>query len=117
MASVIPAYKIPACYDGLTSFTATNPIMFTSRFAVLALFAFLAGANANGTCAMCQNTVDIEGVAVYTLANSTVETSGYTLCSYTNTKLGIKVTCEYSSDGAFQDGDELCPSKVGTYSC
>ncbi|KAG1786136.1 uncharacterized protein HD556DRAFT_1449994 [Suillus plorans] len=85
--------------------------MFTSRFAVLALFAFFAGANANGTCAMCQDTVDIEGVAVYTLANSTVETSGYTLCSYTNTKLGIKVTCEYSSDGAFQDGDELCPSK------
>ncbi|KAG2138441.1 uncharacterized protein EDB93DRAFT_1106399 [Suillus bovinus] len=56
--------------------------MFTSRFAILTLLTFLAGVNANGTCAMCDDTVDFEGVALYTLANSTVETNGYTLCKH-----------------------------------
>ncbi|KAG1787625.1 uncharacterized protein HD556DRAFT_1312656 [Suillus plorans] len=88
--------------------------MFTSRFnAIIALFAFLAGANAS--CSACDNTLEVDGVAVYTLANSTAETNGYTLCTYTNSKLGTKVTCEYSDAGIYQDGDELCPGKCKVF--
>ncbi|KAG2097764.1 uncharacterized protein F5147DRAFT_366650 [Suillus discolor] len=91
--------------------------MFTSRFAITALFAFLAGANAS--CSACDNTLEVDGVALYTLANSTVETNGYTLCTYTNSKLGTKVTCEYSDAGIYEDGDDLCPhmARVHTHGC
>lgn len=54
--------------------------MFTSRFAFLALLTFLARANAG--CATCDDTVEVDGVAIYTLANSTVEYNGYLLCTY-----------------------------------
>ncbi|KAG2138447.1 uncharacterized protein EDB93DRAFT_1165700 [Suillus bovinus] len=85
-------------------------MMFASRFAILALFTFLAGANATTTsCAACEDTLEVDGMAVYTLANSTVETNGYTLCTYTNSKLGTKVSCEYSDTGIYEDGDSLCP--------
>ncbi|KAG1717889.1 hypothetical protein EDB19DRAFT_1805739 [Suillus lakei] len=91
-------------------------MMFTSRFVILALLTFLAGANAG--CATCDDTLEVDGVAVYTLVNSTTEYNGYTLCTYTN-KLGTDVTCEYSDSGVYEDGDDICPrvSRMDTYGC
>ncbi|KAG2124378.1 hypothetical protein DEU56DRAFT_917066 [Suillus clintonianus] len=89
-------------------------MMFTSHFTILALLAFLAGANAG--CAICDATLEVDGAAVYTLVNSTVEHDGYTLCTY-ESKLGTEVTCEYSDSGVYEDGDDLCPlvSRSDTY--
>lgn len=65
--------------------------MFTSRFAFLALLTFLARANAG--CATCDDTVEVDGVAVYTLANSTIEYNGYLICTYvTHTSSSTKVS-------------------------
>lgn len=104
-ASVISAYKIPACL--IMSFTVSSSTMFTSHFAFLALLTFLARANAG--CATCAATVEVDGVAVYTLTNSTLEYDGSTLCVYTS-KAGTEVTCEYSDSGLYEDGDDLCPT-------
>lgn len=81
--------------------------MFTSRFAFLALLTFLARANAG--CATCDDTVEVDGVAVYTLTNSTIEYNGNLLCTYTS-KVGTELTCEYSDSGVYEDGDDLCPT-------
>ncbi|KAG2152764.1 hypothetical protein DEU56DRAFT_775929 [Suillus clintonianus] len=92
-------------------------MMLTSHFTILALLTFLTGANAG--CAACADTLEVDGVAVYTLVNSTIEyKDGYTLCTYENI-LGLEVTCEYSDRGAYVDGDDLCPrgSKSDTIGC
>jgi len=91
-------------------------MMFTPRFAIIALFAFLAGANAS--CAACYDTFEASNGVVYTLANSTVETNGYTLCTY-DSKSSASLTCEYTDTGICQDGDDLCPyvAKVDTHGC
>ncbi|KAG1717888.1 hypothetical protein EDB19DRAFT_1838936 [Suillus lakei] len=66
---------------------------FTSRFTILALLTFLAGANAE--CATCNATLEV-GTTSYELVNSTLESAnGFTLCTYLDNK-GDKVTCEYS---------------------
>ncbi|KAG2059507.1 hypothetical protein BDR06DRAFT_1017876 [Suillus hirtellus] len=102
------SYKIPACH-GLTPLTATSSMMFTARFAIIALFAFLAGANAS--CPACHDTFEAADGVVYTLSNSTVEANGDTLCTY-DSKSGDSLTCEYTLElgvAVRRDGDHLCP--------
>ncbi|KAG2138437.1 uncharacterized protein EDB93DRAFT_1253393 [Suillus bovinus] len=68
--------------------------MFTSRFTILALLAFLAGANVG--CATCQETLEVNGVATYELVSSYVKSdNGFTECSYVDKK-GDEVACEYT---------------------
>ncbi|KAG1748187.1 CHAT domain-containing protein [Suillus lakei] len=69
-------------------------MMFTSRFAILALLTFLAGANAR--CATCDETLEVDGAAAYKLVSNTEDSdSGYTVCKYVDNK-GDQVTCEYT---------------------
>ncbi|KAG2142929.1 hypothetical protein DEU56DRAFT_792571 [Suillus clintonianus] len=91
--------------------------MFTSRFTILALLTFLAGANAG--CATCQNTLEVNGVATYTLVSYYVKSdNGFTECSYVDKK-GDQVTCEYTNVGLLEDGDSTCPqwSRMDGYGC
>ncbi|KAG2124383.1 hypothetical protein DEU56DRAFT_827562 [Suillus clintonianus] len=92
--------------------------MFTSRFVVLALLTFLAGANAG--CATCEETLEVDGVAAYKLVSSSVDSkNGFTVCNYADKK-GGKVACEYHTDsGLYEGGDDLCPrlSRMDTYGC
>ncbi|KAG1720106.1 hypothetical protein EDB19DRAFT_1836208 [Suillus lakei] len=68
--------------------------MFTPRFAILALFTFLAGANAG--CATCQETLEVDGVATYELVSDYVKSdNGFTVCNYVDEK-GDVATCEYA---------------------
>ncbi|KAG2142946.1 hypothetical protein DEU56DRAFT_792630 [Suillus clintonianus] len=81
-------------------------MMFTSRFALLALLTFLAGANAE--CAKCDTTLKV-GTTTYTLVGNTLEhANGWTLCTYSD-NAGDKVVCEYSNGGIIIDGDAVCP--------
>ncbi|KAG1888374.1 hypothetical protein F4604DRAFT_1717173 [Suillus subluteus] len=92
-------------------------MMFTARFTILALLTFLAGANAG--CATCQQTLEVDGVATYTLVNEYVRSeNGYTVCDYVD-KSGDEVTCEYANLALLQDGDDVCPkfSRIDGYGC
>ncbi|KAG1819223.1 uncharacterized protein BJ212DRAFT_1479339 [Suillus subaureus] len=91
--------------------------MFTARFTVLALLAFLAGANAG--CATCPETLEVDGKVAYELVNSYVRSDdGYTDCTYVG-KSGDEVACEYANVGVLEDGDALCPkvSRMDGYGC
>lgn len=56
-------------------------MMFTSHFTILALLTFLAGVNASGGCATCQQTIEVDGVATYELVNYYwKEVNGFTEC-------------------------------------
>ncbi|KAG1781276.1 hypothetical protein EV702DRAFT_1075275 [Suillus placidus] len=93
-------------------------MMFTARFAMLALLAFLTGANAG--CATCQETLEVNGVATYELVSSYVRSeNGFTVCDYVDNKNGDEVTCEYTNVGLLEDGDSYCPqwSRMDGYGC
>ncbi|KAG2138448.1 uncharacterized protein EDB93DRAFT_1165704 [Suillus bovinus] len=97
--------------------TATSSMMFTSCFTILALLAFLSGANAQ--CATCQEALYVDGVATYELLSNYVKSeNGFTECSYEDKK-GNKVTCEYRNDGLLEDGDSKYPkwSRKDEYGC
>ncbi|KIK33213.1 hypothetical protein CY34DRAFT_813787 [Suillus luteus UH-Slu-Lm8-n1] len=81
--------------------------MITARFAIFALLAFLAGANAG--CATCEETLEVNGDVTYELVSSYMNyDNGYTTCRYVD-KSGDTVTCEYANVGLLEDGDKACP--------
>ncbi|KAG1881391.1 hypothetical protein C8R48DRAFT_680803 [Suillus tomentosus] len=102
-------------------------MMFTSRFTILALFAFLVGANA--ACATCQETLDVDGVTYELVTSLWKMNNGNVVCNYLDKK-GDEVTCEYTvrnfwmlssssfsfdtldghqESGVFRDGNSNCP--------
>lgn len=64
--------------------------MFTARFTIFALLAFLAGANAG--CATCEETLEVNGDVTYELVSSYMNyDNGYTTCRYVaSTDLRVK---------------------------
>ncbi|KAG2111319.1 uncharacterized protein F5147DRAFT_687226 [Suillus discolor] len=93
-------------------------MMFTSRLTILALLAFLVGANA--ACATCQETLSVNGVVTYKLVTSSWNMmNGFVDCNYMDKK-GDEVTCEYEESGVFKDGDSnMCPqnSRKNIFGC
>ncbi|KAG2097765.1 uncharacterized protein F5147DRAFT_366697 [Suillus discolor] len=65
--------------------------MFTSRFTILTLLTFLAGANAG--CATCNRTLEV-GTTSYRLVNSTLQSAKAYICTYED-NAGDVATCEY----------------------